>query len=276
MLYIYSMSNLKIQTFSICLLLVGTISCDNSLEPVDNNGIIAFYGALDLDKETNFIRVRDLNAPFTTEATRELNFEVTLKNLDDGSLETLGQRRREYEGLYQYNYVVNQPIAPDTRYKFKVTRPDGHFVSKTILSPTYPVPVAEPVNQDCYTPIQVSFDPVNGSSFTYKIGFSLSGSIYWGARQYLLSADSTTTSLSLTFIPVDELKLVPFTRAMLRCTDLVSEYFYLSYAHYSKGFAESIFIEEFDIFESTQRLGAYYEDTLAIPIDTSRVCPPDC
>ncbi len=260
-------------------LLISTLtsSCDNSLKPVDtNDGIIAFYGALDLDKEINFIRVRDLNAPFTAEATRELNFEVTLKNLDDGSLEILRQQQSEYEGVYQYNYVVNKRITPDTRYRFKVTRPDCRFVSKTILSPTDPAPVAEPLNQDCYTPINVSFDPVNGSSLTYKIGFRLSGNIYWGPRQYLLSDDSTTTSLSLTFIPVNELRLVPYTRAMLRCTDLVSEYFYLSYSHYSKGFAESLFIEEFDIFESTQRLGVYYEDTLAIPIDTSRVCPQDC
>jgi hypothetical protein len=35
-------------------------------------------------------------------------------------------------------------------------------------------------------------------------------------------------------------------------------------------------VDSFDIHGSTQRLGALYSDTVAIPIDTSEICIEDC
>lgn len=251
--------------------------CDSSMQPLDKeNGIVGVYGMLDLNQAQNFIRIRDLNAPFTEEATRELNFDVTLQNLNTDFLEKLEPKRINFAGVYQYNFEVNQPINPDQSYKLEVLQPDGSVFTKTILSPTYPMPVSEPINQDCYTPIKVGFEPLNGSSIGYRIGFMLSSDTTWSGTQFLVSEDSTTKELSFSFVPVDQLRVVPGSFGRFRCSDLINTNFFVSYSHYSVGFAEDFLINDFDVFKSTQRFGSYYEDDLAIPIDTSRVCPPDC
>jgi len=63
----------------------------------------------------------------------------------------------------------------------------------------------------------------------------------------------------------------------LRCGQaLQNGNIYLSYIHYSSGFHEQIENDPFDNLQSTQRFGALYYDTLAVPVDTSPICPQDC
>ncbi|MDZ7807631.1 MAG: hypothetical protein U5K71_11010 [Gracilimonas sp.] len=78
------------------------------------------------------------------------------------------------------------------------------------------------------------------------------------------------------FLPVDLTKMVPGSLSRLRCSDLLLPYFEFYFTHYGEGFYEYINTSSFDAFESTQRFGSYYRDTLIVPVDTSRVCPPDC
>ncbi|MBO6584512.1 MAG: DUF4249 family protein [Gracilimonas sp.] len=263
--------------FSLLALLVA--GCDNSLEPLDKDtGVYSVYGTLDLNNSTNEIRIRDLNVPFTEEATTEIDATVTLENLNTGFVEALNFERFFEAGVYHHNFIVTQNIEANTAYQLTVTRSDGEQVTLTTTTPTYPAPVAEPVNEQCYTPVEVTFDPVYESTIAFFIEFQARDVRKTRLGPYVIrnNSESANEAATYTFTPVDLMKMVPGTLGRYRCTDLVIPQFEFYYAHYSPGFYESIIDNPFNAFESTQRFGAYYEDQLIIPIDDSRVCPPDC
>ncbi|HBX67522.1 MAG: hypothetical protein CL670_08005 [Balneola sp.] len=272
-------SSLQIFFFSGLLFISFFLSCDNTLKPIDTDfGIYAVYGALDLNKETNFIRVRDLNQPFTEDATREIDAEVTLENLESGFSEVFQDRREFFQGVYQHNFEVEQIIEPNTEYRLTVTRSDGASVVLNTNTPSKPEPLAEPLNQDCYTPIDITFDPVYSGSIVFFIEYvaaELPPPVRQG-RYIIQNEDNPGGALVYTFTPVDIMKLTPQTGGKYRCTDLLVPEFNIVYRHFSEGFYEKFVEGRFNVLESTQRFGSFYADTLTIPIDDSRVCPPDC
>lgn len=270
-----SYSRLFIMVFSLGLVLWA---CDdNTLDPLDEEtGIYSIYGVLDLNEETNYIRIRDLNAPFTAEATRELNAVVTLENLGIGTSEQLVSERTEQEGVYHHNFVVNGVIQPDTEYRLTIKRTDGVTVTVSEITPTKPEPVITSANTDCDTPIEVEFSPEKGGTLTYNIGFEF-GRTYFLTTQVLRSDGNNPEKLSFAFTPADIIRSTIYSNlSQIRCHDLSSENFILLYRHYGPGLYEKIENDPFDILRSTERFGGYYNERLDIPIDTSRVCPQDC
>ena len=275
------MNKLSLLIF-VCLF-IGVISCDNTLEPVDTeNGIFAVYGILDLRSDTNHIRVNDMNQPFTEDATRNIDAEVVLENLDSGFSEILEDQRVLFQGVYQQNFKVGQPIIPNTDYRVTVTRSDGATLSLDATSPSQPEAVADPVNENCYTPIDVSFDPMYEGTISFYVEYRVilpretrTDTIRQGIYTFRNEGEPGTEA-TYTFTPVNFMKLTPQTGGSYRCTDLVVPEFNIVYRHFSEGFYEKFYEGEFEAFESTQRFGSYYADTLTIPVDDSRVCPPDC
>jgi len=259
------------------MLSVGLIaSCENKLDPIDRDtGIYGMYGALDLNKQVNYIRVKDLNAEFTEAATENINAMVTFENLETGSIQTLESSKLEWEGIFLHNFIVNGSIEPDTRYRVTAERSDGVEVAIETLTPTKPVPEASPINQDCYTPVTVAFAPTNGSTIGLKLGF-LRGDTLWRVEQIVQADQQNRNRISYTFVPQDELDLFPPGNVTIKCNELSESNVFVAYVHYSPGFYEKIENDPFDILASTDRLGALYYDTLEVPIDTSRVCPQDC
>jgi hypothetical protein len=256
-------------------------ACDNSLEPLDMDaGVYSIFGTLDLNKETNYIRVRDLNVPFTAEATRELNAVVTLENPGSGTVDVLESERLEHEGVYHHNFVVNGAIQPDTEYILTVERPDGVTITLSEITPTMPEPVINSFNTDCYTPIEVEFSPTNGGTIVYRIRFrfELFGT-YFSAPRALRSNGNNQGKLSFTFTPIKKIPQLagnPPPPPNTRCHHMATDNLTVFYSHYGPGLYEKIENDPFDIMRSTERFGGFYVDSLEIPIDTSRVCPPDC
>ncbi len=269
----------SISSSVICMVLAAVlfVACDeNELDPIDRDtGIYGMYGALDLNKQVNYIRVKDLNAEFTEAATETIDATVTFENLESGAVQTLGSETLKWEDIYLHNFIVNGPIAPDTRYRVKAERSDGVEVAVETLTPTMPVPQANPISEDCHTPITVTFEPTNGSTIGLKLGF-LRGDILWRVEQIVQADQQNSNRISYTFVPQDELDLFPPGNQTILCNELSESNVFVAYVHYSPGFYEKIKNDPFDILASTDRLGALYYDTLAIPIDTSRVCPQDC
>lgn len=269
----------SISSSVICMVLAAVlfVACDeNELDPIDRDtGIYGMYGALDLNKQVNYIRVKDLNAEFTEAATETIDATVTFENLESGAVQTLGSETLKWEDIYLHNFIVNGPIAPDTRYRVKAERSDGVEVAIETLTPTMPVPQANPISEDCHTPITVTFEPTNGSTIGLKLGF-LRGDTLWRVEQIVQADQQNSNRISYTFVPQDELDLFPPGNQTILCNELSESNVFVAYVHYSPGFYEKIKNDPFDILASTDRLGALYYDTLAIPIDTSRVCPQDC
>ena len=248
--------------------------CEANLDPIDRDaGLYGIYGALDLNKQTNYIRVKDLNAELTGEATDTIDATVTLENLETGLVDTLPSTRLEFEDIYLHNFIVNGTISPDTPYRVTAERSDGARTTIETLTPTRPVPVAGPENQDCNTPITVAFNPTNGSAIVLRIGIpyaSRLGPIYWGSPQELKSNTNQEDNLEYTFTPRVQVDVIPpiLTNGQdLECTDLHDDEFLISFTHYSPGFYEKIENDPFDIRSSTDRFGAYYRDTLSVAVD---------
>lgn len=252
-------------------------SCDNTLEPIDeDNGIYAIYGFFDLDEEAHYIRVRDLNAPFTKDATETIDATVTLHNLTLGSSIQLESIRQDFQGIYQYNFLFTGNVIPDNEYLIRIERSDGVTVEAITRTPTKPDPVVEPLNQNCFVPIEFSMEPLNGSTVVLRIGLGPSEDDTWGTPRVLIP--DSQGRVAFTFIPHDQvIELSRFVNPGLRCGQVLHlGNIYVSYIHYGHGFYEQIANDPFDILQSTQRFGSLYYDTLAVPVDTSPVCPPDC
>ena len=262
---------------SVLFLFLMLFACDNSIDPIDEDtGIFSIYGVFKLNEESNYIRIRDLNAPFTAEATQELDATVTLENRTANSVQTLESERTEHEGVYLHNFVVNGELEHDTEYRLTARRSNGASTSVTVITPTRTGGNASPTNQDCYTPIEVEFTPVNVGTIVYNIGFDFSNLRRFRGEVVLNLDGNTSGNSSFAFTPIDVVSLSSTGNRRLRCDDMDNENFYIIFRHYSPGFYEKIMNDSFDILHSTQLFGAFYHGIIEIPIDTSRVCPPDC
>lgn len=261
---------------TLTLLLVAVVSCDNSIDPIDRDqGIYSVYGYLDLNEETHYIRVKDLNAPFTAEATEQLDATVTLRNLSSGQSAVLQPEIREYEGVYLHTFVYNSVVVPDNDYQVTVERSDGAEVEILTRTPTKPGPRVEPVNEFCDVPVVFELAPLNGSTVVLRFGYDTDPEDRnaWGPR-IVFSGDpgQPLQNLTYTFIPHEELsRILPrFSPQDIRCSEwLTTGNIFISYIHYAPGFYEQFAGVPFDALTSTQRFGALYYDTLAVPINLS-------
>lgn len=258
------------------------LSCDTTIDPLEREtGTYAIYGVLDLNDSTNYIRVRDLNVPFTAEATETIDANVQLELLNAAQSYTLDSEREDIEGVYEFNFLHDQPIRPDETYQLKVERSDGLQLSLSTITPTKPIPEVSPFNQNCYTQINFKLGPLNKGVIVMKFGFpndTLYTSYIWGNPIVYESADSDSNqTLEFSFTPYGQVNdILRGSNRDRKCFDhLRTSELFLSYIHYGPSFYEEIFETEFDI-QRTQRFGSLYYDTLAIPVDTTPVCPQDC
>lgn len=269
-------------SFLVC---AGISSCDNSLDPIDleTGGNYSIYGFLDLNEETHYIRVRELNAPFTKEATESIDATVSLQNLNRGSTAILESRVRDHEGVNLHEFVYNNEIIPKDTYRLTVERSDGFAVNISITAPTKPEPRVAPINQNCYVPIDFEMDPLFGSTVVLQVGLLTYDArlrkyvIIWTPRKvFNVGDDQTPGKITYSFIPQEQISEILHFFPDPRCERYVIDgNIHLNYIHFGPGFYEQVTTETFDIMDS-QRFGAVYFDTLSIPIDTAPVCPQDC
>lgn len=236
------------------------ISCDNSLEPLhEDSGIYSFYASMDMNEEVNHFRIRELNAPFTTEATKEIDAVVTLENLDTGEIQVLKHERQAYEDIYLHNFAVENAVEPDTEYELRISRSDGVSETARALTPTKPEPVITPAERDCFTPISVEMAPVYGGTMQYEYKFIVGDTI--NTSMITTALNESKTSVTFNFTPSEFLN----RWGGYSCQQLTSAEILIYYKHYGPGFYERIANDSLDILESTKLFGAYYEETLSIP-----------
>lgn len=262
--------------YLIIIVLAGNFfsSCDNNLKVLDEEtGLYSIYGNLDLDEEINYIRVRDLNTPFSKEATELIDAEVMLENLETGGSELLQSERVEYQSMYLHNFVVNGEIQPDTEYRLSVTRSDGVVVSETLLTPTKPEAVVSPQNQKCDIPIKISIEPLNGGTVVFRFGTTPNKNGSW-TQDFIFGPDhyGNSTSINPEFTPLYLAQRATQSTSFSCEVLFENEALYVWLKHYAPGFYEKATDEldqPDDILENTRLLGAYYEVIFAIPVNTS-------
>jgi len=276
-------------TVSVLVLFLGLISCENSLDPLDKEtGLYSVYGALDLRAETNFIRVRELNTPFTEGGTGVIDAKVTFKALEDEEELELEGEAVEYFDLYHHNFEYAEQVRPNTPYRLKVERSDGASVSLEITTPSMPIPTTAPVNQKCNVPVTFELDPIEGSTVVIYIGYpklvkkdqKITDDTEWrwgGKYVFAPSNNEQLRKVVFTFSPYDELRrILPFNSPFVICKEkLITGNIFLRYEHYGPGFYEELTKDTLDVM-NTHRFGAFYYDTLAVPYDTLQSCGPEC
>lgn len=264
--------------FAIIAALVFT-GCDNTINPLDEDrGHYSIYGALDLNSPSNYIRVKDLNAPLTAAATRELDVTVTFENLDNGDSDILEDSVVRFEEIYTHNFRVTLPVNPQTGYKVKVEGENG-LVSATATTPARAATNVIPEMEDCETPVNIAFEPVESLvHLEVSLGFYYNNNLLWG-RPDLRQSTSNPNEIIARFTPLRYINdvLDPMgEEPTYWCHELSDDKFEVEYTHYGPDFFEHTLSDTVNIPGGAGQFGAYYEDAFTFSIDTVNVCFPFC
>lgn len=264
--------------------------CDNSIQPLDRqNGVFSIYGVLDLREDVNFVRIKDLNRTLLQDTAGTIDATVVIEDLQNGNSDVMQDSIVAFDGVKTHNFYTGMDIMPDTRYRVSVERSDGRTVSAEAETPSRARTNVEPVMEDCLTPINVTFTPVEERiNLRLNIGFNYDGGIQWVPYREDIGAgpgdlDSGENTESYSFVPKVILDTYtgannPFSSGGVEiwCHQLDDDRFYVRYTHYGPDSFESSTSDSLQIPKGTGRLLSLYRDTLNFRIDTVNICKPNC
>ena len=257
-----------------CWLMV-VAGCENSIDPIDREkGLYSVYGSLDVDKNVNYIRVKELNTPLHPDSTKQIDADVKLTNLNSGNTETLQDTVVQFDDISTHNFYTSMNIAPETDYELTVERSDGRIARAVAKTPQIASTQVAPQQETCYTSIELSLQPVaEQEEMTVEVGFEADNKRYWTSIS-LEEDEQSPDRLYAQFSPKQILNRVfnpnSPNETGICCFQLSSEYLYIRYTHYGPDFQQGT-IDSVAIESGTGTFGGYYERTLPVSIDTSRV-----
>ena len=282
------MRSLKIWTLFLLSIFatVALYSCDNSLNPLQKDkGIYSIFGYINVKDDVNYVRVKDLNTPLIDDTTADFSGIVSLTNVDDGSSWVLQDTIVKFDSVSTHNFIIDEKIEPSTTYRIRAERPDGMNVTATTTTPNIAEATAEPVGEDCATPITYSFDPVDPETFIQlQVGFELYGqfySVYRILRPETQEGNADRISISLS--PSEVIKEgfcgrnpecpLPSTPPS-PCPLLTKDYLTINYIHYGPDYDyqnDSNVSDSLLIPGGTGEFIGLLKDSYQVPIDTSAV-----
>lgn len=180
-----------------CVVLIGVGTflggCDNTLSPfAEDAGLYSVYGYLSFSG-SNFIRVKDLNTPPTSDSSQSLDATVRLKNLQTGRSETLADSVVVFDGVYTHNFRMRQPVKLGDTYRLTVERSDGRQAKATATMPRGTLNIEPPRSDtvDCTDEILFNFqNSRKQSSVSLAVAVFWEGGIQWDNRGMI---DKSTT-----------------------------------------------------------------------------------
>lgn len=263
--------------FGSTVLLAG---CDNTIEPFDEEtGLYSIYGYLSLSEESNVIRVRHLNEPLDSDAARELDAEVRLENVEDGTTERLESSLQEFDGVYVHNFEVTMPVEPETQYQLTVERSDGATATSAATTPNIGEVDYGPEGEDCDTPIRITFHDIENPLLVL-----VSPGFYWQENKYATQwyperGEGNTAILEFTPEDViwaefcDDLLGCPPPPDHPTCADFDDEHLHIHYYHFGPEWLEHNLpvdpLESFDVEDGLGFFGGLREGTFSIRVDAA-------
>lgn len=243
------------------------MGCETSFDPLnEEKGIYSIYGYLDLNKDINYIRVKDLNKSFGEDTTGEIDANVILENLEDGTTETLKDTVVEFDGVQTFNFRVISDLQYDSKYQLTVNHPDGD--GKVIAYATTPSEAEVtlvPEEIDCDTPLTLTFKPVRSKfSLDVEIGFHYKGKIVWARSDQLLEESDETVRAFFTPLSVAYIALGNYN---FQCKEFGSKNFYVRYTHYGPDLFDDTFSDTLHIPGGAGRFGALYRETFPFHVN---------
>ncbi len=267
---------------SVLLPLLFIASCENSIDPLDEErGIYSIYGAINMNSDVNYIRVRDLNVPIRDGEIVDFNAEVTLQNLYSSDLEILKDTLVEFDGIYVWNFESTMPIEPETKFEVAVENPEGVRVSATATTPNFASAAVLSDMPDCTTSVEIDIGPILSGNIQAEIGFRWLGRIHWVSYtpQNVPIDFPKQTEMDERTLEIRVTPLSVMTQALDEprwCHELESELFYYRYTHYGPDFFDETISDTLDIPGGSGNLGAFYDQQGTFRIDTAKVCQPFC
>ena len=267
--------------------LVGTalllIGCDNTLDPISNDGVFTIHGALNASADRQFVRVRSLNSPLTSDATRELDATVRVENLRTGAVTALQDSVTTFGDVYVHNFWADLDVEPDTEYRVVAERPDGATSTATMRTPEVVEVERTRTDGNCLDFYRVQFPSVREQNLIQaQIGFQVDGRTFWVSRPTGFGGAGVEVGFQPERVLAEEISLQdnPSTRLRYesRCLRLSDDRLLVAYKHLGPAWSGRIpgdltfdpTISD-DVDNGLGFFGGYREDTVAVRVDTSGV-----
>lgn len=270
-------SKKNIINFSLLLvvpLMLYIVSCDNTVDPLDEEkGIYSIYGAIDMNADQNYIRVKDLNLPMRDGEIVDFNGEVTFMHIESQTTELLRDTVINFNEIYVRNFKTTMEINAESQYQVTAQRNDSRKVSSIATTPNIASVTVEPKEIDCQTMVTSKIGPIFSGKMQVNVGFWYDGNIYWVPQQD--NNPLVVEEYELSFTPLDILDEVfypdtPFGRQGRRvwCHELSSANFIIRFIHYGPDFFEDTSSDTLQIPGGAGNFGAFYEEEYLFEVDT--------
>jgi hypothetical protein len=183
------------------------ISCDEStINPFEEEkSIYSVYGALSMDQNINYIRVRKLDTPLLADSTVKIDGIVTFTDLETGISNVLSDTLVNFSGNFTQNFILDQTLELNRSYELKVERSDGASVRSTFTTPQQ-TGVDLRINfpeLKCETPITFTYKNVREPELIQmEVGVFHDGDLKWapmkivGQLTHRSGADEMTVVMS--------------------------------------------------------------------------------
>lgn len=240
---------------SLIFLLVG---CDTNptIDAFENIvGTYSIYGAIELNKENNSIRIKDVLVPFFTDSSEfNKNLTVNLIELETGNAISLRDTIVNYEGNFTQNYVIEELIQPSKSYAFSIIDHERD----EIISSTFSMPaqsshsINHEVVPDCEEPIRFTWSNVlENENIIVEAGILYEGAELWkqieiiNTPKFVLGKDEMEMEISFRQILVDFFPPpsrgegstnipLDFWRPTVNCFELDTNIVQIRYTHLSE------------------------------------------
>lgn len=286
--------NLKVfQSVLLVTLLMSVFSgCDRSINPFeDDQGIYSVYGALEVGRDQNIIRVRDLTEPFSRDSSFEFDATVTFTDLENGESTQLRDSVVSFSGNRTHNFILEEELELDKQYQLTVERPDGATATSIATTPSATEVIYLPEEFIfCETRITFRFYNVERPEYIQmEIGAEYQSEVHWslmdlvGDIEYnevldVMEVEMSPRNLLVeVFTPIlpDNPYFDPYILfPTVSCNELDKSEIYIRYYHYGPEWGNGkpfefgqIDIESGDVENGLGFFGAYNVDTFTIQID---------
>lgn len=227
------------------------IGCeDTTINPFDDTSQdYSIYGALDINADRNFIRIKDVTTPLLADSNLLEPFVVTFEDLASGAVTTLEDTLVMLRGNPTKNFILENQLEPRKQYRLHVEGAEGKFSTSTLTTPGVATHSYSPqVTQSCFEPITFEFSNVQAPEYVrLEVGVHYNGGTLWAEvrsvdqLKQIEGTDKTSVSLSVrnllvdVFPPIAEGTVgVPprFWTPTQTCNDLDDGVIQIRYIHY--------------------------------------------
>lgn len=244
--------------------------CEASFNPVnEEKGSYSIYGSLNIDRQKNYIRVKNLNIPFSRDTISQLDATVKLKDLTRGNTETLRETVIKTAGVKIHTFIAEMAIRPETEYVATVQDANGREVSAQTRTPVVSQKITlQPQQLGCRENFEIVFEPVNPDELI-QLKISFGEQLDTNAYVFFEAKGRGQTQAFISLRPYDVVR-VNFQFPPPRendCEQIDTNFLTMVYTHYGFRPGTSTTSDSINVPGGTGEFLGFYRDTLTFELD---------